>query len=116
MSSLQNREHCIGRRIAPRTRCSIVVEIKDGASEWRRAQLEDISASGFRLTRLQQPPSGNSLWLRPEGLDPIAAKVRWSAQGAVGCEFLYAIDDATQEAIKQLAARGPVPAPIREVA
>lgn len=94
----------IGRRVAVRTRCDLVVEIKDSLGEWRRAQLRDFSATGCRMSRFGALPSGNSLWLRPQGMEPIPAKVRWRTDGSLGCEFLYPLDESTESALKQLIA------------
>src|SRR5688500_13634704 len=95
----------IGRRVAPRTQCNMVVEIKDGAGDWKPALLMDISSTGFRLTRIGRAPSGNSIWLRPSGMDPIPARVRWMADGAIGCSFLYPLDTTTEGRIRHLLAQ-----------
>lgn len=105
-------EREIGRRIAPRTRCELIVEISDGASGWQRALLTDFSTTGFRLAHVRGSVGGASLWLRPEGLQPVAAKIRWRGGAAVGCQFLYPIGDAVEAAFKDLArqARAAPPA------
>ena len=98
----------IGRRGASRTDCNLVVQIKDGSSDWRMAQLRDISATGFRVTRVNGLPSGNSVWLRLGAMAPVAAKVRWTGDGALGCAFLFPLDErAMAEVLDTLsAARG----------
>jgi hypothetical protein len=107
-------EPLIGRRVALRTRCDLMVEMKDGTSGWTRALLTDFSATGCRLTRIGNPPHGGSIWLRPPGMAPIAAKVRWAADGAIGCEFLFALDAPAQAQLGQLAggAAGPDAPPV----
>ena len=92
----------VGRRGAERTRCQLAVEIKDGGSDWRRALLKDISTSGFRIAHAGSAPRGNSLWLRPEGGEPIPATIRWRGDGAMGCQFLYPLDEAMQAHLKKL--------------
>lgn len=114
MSSLDSGlEPLIGRRRLPRTKCDWVVEIKDGATHWHRAQLSDLSAAGFRLARVGFVPSGNSLWLRTGETELLPAKVRWKAGQAVGCEFLYPLDKETHARIQQLV--GVVSAEPREL-
>ncbi|MGN6500460.1 MAG: PilZ domain-containing protein [Tsuneonella sp.] len=85
-------EQMIGRRASQRTACSLVVEIRDVGSDWNRAQLKDISDSGCRLTRTGSFAKGGSLWLRLPGIEPIAARVRWTSADALGCQFLYPLD------------------------
>lgn len=98
-------EQLIGRRVRPRTACNVVVEIKDGASDWQRAFLADMSATGFRLTQLTSEPTGTSVWLRLPRLEPLAARIRWRRAGAVGCEFLSPLDMDLEARLKRLVAQ-----------
>ena len=96
-----NFERDIGRRVAPRTRCDLVVDIRDGARTMR-ALLSDFSTTGFRLGHVRGDLAGSSLWLCPEGMEPLPAKVRWSNGGALGCQFLYPLSDTSEAEIKRL--------------
>lgn len=93
----------IGRRVVPRTRCDLVVDIRDG-TRTLRALLSDFSTTGFRLTHVRGELAGSSLWLCPDGMEPMAAKIRWSTGGAVGCEFLYPLADRAEAELKNLVA------------
>jgi hypothetical protein len=102
MTSATSRlDHGIGRRIAPRTKCAMVVEFKDGSAAWTRAMLADISATGFRLTGLRPGFDRQSIWLRALDLEPLPAKVRWAADQSIGCEFLYPLDSETETAFRE---------------
>ena len=105
LATERSLERLIGRRASQRSSCDLVVEFKDGGSVWKRALLKDISATGFRLARIGPPPAGKSLWLRPAGMDPLPAKIRWTTDGEVGCEFLYPLGEKTEGAIRQLGAQ-----------
>ncbi|MGX7895042.1 PilZ domain-containing protein [Tsuneonella sp. HG222] len=102
--------------MAPRTMCSLMVEFKGGAQPWRRAMLADLSTTGFRLTGIRQLEDFGSLWMRPCGMDPLAAKIRWASDHAVGCEFLYPLDVVTEAALRELVARERVEIPVRVMA
>lgn len=90
----------IGRRIAPRTACNVMIEFKDGASQWHRALLADLSATGFRLTGMRPGFDRPNIWLRPAGGEPMPAKVRWCREGSIGCEFLYPLDQHSEAALR----------------
>ncbi len=95
----------VGRRVAPRTRCSLMVEYKDGGPKWERALLADLSVTGFKLSGIRPGFDCQSIWLRPLGMDPLPAKVRWAAGGSVGCEFLYPLGQETEVKLRELLAR-----------
>ncbi|GGE00385.1 hypothetical protein GCM10011515_20240 [Tsuneonella deserti] len=88
-SHARDPSELIGRRLAPRTQCELVVDVKGGGDNWGHALLCDISASGFRIAHLSFAAVGNSLWLRIPGMEPFPAKIRWKGSSSVGCEFLY---------------------------
>ena len=96
-----NLERDIGRRVAPRTRCDLVVDVRDG-TRTVRALLSDFSTTGFRLGHVRGNLAGSSLWLCPEGMEPLAAKVRWSGGGSLGCQFLYPLSDKSAAELKGL--------------
>ena len=96
-----NLERDIGRRVAPRTRCDHVIDVRDG-TRTMRALLSDFSTTGFRLGHVRGDLAGSSLWLCPEGMEPLAAKIRWSSGGALGCQFLYPLSDKSEAELKRL--------------
>ncbi len=101
-------EREIGRRVAPRTRCDLVVDIRDG-THTMRALLSDFSRTGFRLSHVRGELAGSSLWLCAEGMEPLAAKIRWRSGGAVGCQFLYPLNDQAGTELRNLASASRLP-------
>lgn len=95
----------IGRRTASRTSCDLMVEFKDSAGNWSLGRLANMSGKGFKLEGVRTRPANSSLWLRPKGMKPLAARVCWSASGSIGCEFLYPLDQSTEDELRGLAAR-----------
>ena len=108
-TTARTTERLIGRRVEPRTRCEVVVGIKDGGAAWGQAMLCDISATGFRLTGLSFAPAGHSLWLRLDGMDPFPAKIRWKSDASAGCEFLYPLGGETLSEIRDFVSGGQGP-------
>lgn len=106
-----NLERDIGRRVAPRTRCNLVVDVRDG-TRTTRALLSDFSTSGFRLGHVRGELAGSSLWLCPDGMEPLAAKVRWSSGGSMGCQFLFPLSDGAEAKLKSLVAASRAPHPV----
>jgi len=77
-----------------------MIEFKDGGSQWHRALLADLSTTGFRLTGMRPGFDRASIWLRPLEGEPMPAKVRWSREGSIGCEFLYPLDQQAEAALR----------------
>jgi hypothetical protein len=105
-------EPTIGRRIASRTRCELVVEIKEGGADWGQALLCDVSTTGFKLSHLGFAPTAGSLWLRLPGLEPFPAKICWKNSASVGCEFLYPLSGELEARVRKVvlaSATGPNP-------
>lgn len=97
----RSTEPAIGRRIASRTRCELVVDIKEGGADWGQALLCDVSATGFRLSHLASVPTASSLWLRLPDLEPLPAKIRWKNRASVGCEFLYPLSGELETRVRK---------------
>lgn len=49
--------------------------------------VEDLSRRGFKAQWPHRVQVGDHLWLRLPGIEPLAAKVVWTACGIVGCQF-----------------------------
>lgn len=67
---------------------SLICEVRQGTRPWQRAVLEDLSASGFRITGLNQPSTASPLSIRIPGMQLLSAQIRWEAGKLVGCEFV----------------------------
>ena len=107
----RNLEGEIGRRVAPRTRCDLVVDIRDG-TRTVRALMSDFSTTGFRLGHVRGDLAGSSLWLCPDGMQPLAAKIRWRSGGTLGCQFLYPLSDIVEAELKGLVEVSRSPQPV----
>jgi hypothetical protein len=62
-------------------------EVRQGTRAWKTARLEDISATGFRISRFPDCSPQLPLRIRIPGLELLTAKVRWQRGHEVGCEF-----------------------------
>jgi hypothetical protein len=49
--------------------------------------LEDLSATGFRISGLAHPDPAKLLSIRIPGLQLLSAKIRWNTGAIIGCEF-----------------------------
>lgn len=65
----------------------LTCEVRQGTRAWQRVVLEDLSASGFRLSGLAHPDQAKLLSIRIPGMQLLSAKIRWNAGTAIGCEF-----------------------------
>ncbi len=70
-----------------RASVTLVCEVRQGTRPWKRAQLEDISPKGFRISRFPDCRPHLPLRIRIPGLELLSANVRWQKIDAVGCEF-----------------------------
>ena len=95
----------IGRRTVSRSDCDLMVEFKVSAGSWRASGMANFSSKGFRLEGIRYAPGSRSLWLRPMGMEPLAAAIRWSEPGVIGCEFLYTQNQQTENALRKLVAQ-----------
>lgn len=62
-------------------------EVRQGTRPWKTARLEDISPTGFRISRFPDCSPQLPLRIRIPGLELLSAKVRWQQGDEVGCEF-----------------------------
>ncbi len=71
------------------SRAPIVIrcEVRQGTRPWQLVLLEDLSASGFRISGLVHADPANSLSIRIPGMQLLTARLRWSLGTMVGCEF-----------------------------
>jgi PilZ domain len=74
-------------RGASRAAISLLCEVRQGARPWQRVVLEDLSASGFRITGLNQPSKIAPLSIRIPGMQLLSARIRWVEGAVIGCEF-----------------------------
>ena len=82
-----------------RARVTLDCEVRQSTRPWKKAQLEDISPSGFRISRFPDCSSEIPLRIRIPGLELLTAKVRWKKGDEVGCEFASPLHVAVFEHI-----------------
>ena len=74
-------------RESNRALISLSCEVRQGTRAWQRIVLEDLSATGFRISGLAHPDPAKLLSIRIPGMQLLSAKIRWNTGIAVGCEF-----------------------------
>jgi hypothetical protein len=62
-------------------------EVRQGTRAWQRVVLEDLSATGFRISGLAHPDPAKLLSIRIPGMQLLSTKIRWNTGAVVGCEF-----------------------------
>ena len=71
----------------PRASICLLAEVRQGSQPWRKARLEDLSQSGFRIAWLPNCRKDRPLRIRIKGLQLLTADVKWQDINAVGCAF-----------------------------
>ncbi|MEO6040963.1 MAG: PilZ domain-containing protein [Croceibacterium sp.] len=82
----------------------VIAEIKIGWGVWQKARLLDVSSTGFRLGRFPQETQDADIRIRIPGLAPLAAKIRWREDSAVGCQFVNPLSIYVLEHVAEHAA------------
>ncbi|MEJ2410416.1 MAG: PilZ domain-containing protein [Novosphingobium sp.] len=83
-----------GRRRAQdsqRVGVAILCEVRQGTRPWKMARLEDLSPGGFRIAWLPDARPEIPLRIRIPGIQLLTARICWSRESAVGCEFAEAL-------------------------
>ena len=88
-----------GQAREPRAKVSLECEVRQGTRPWKKAQLDEISPSGFRMARFPDFSEQLPLRIRIPGLQLLNAHVRWQKGNAVGCEFTAPLHVAVFEHI-----------------
>jgi hypothetical protein len=88
-----------------RARVTLDCELRQGSRPWRKVRLEDISPSGFRISRFPDCSPHIPLRIRIPGLELLSATVRWQKGDVVGCEFASPLHVAVFEHLVSRARR-----------
>lgn len=78
---------------------SLICEVRQGVRPWVKVRLEDLSPGGFRIARLPGVRAELPVRIRIPGIQLLSAHIRWSRDGAVGCEFATPLHVAVFEHI-----------------
>lgn len=82
-----------------RVKVSITCEVRQGTRPWKVVSLENLSATGFRISHFAEARSELPLRIRIPGLQLLSADIRWKKGAAVGCEFSEPLHIAVLEHI-----------------
>lgn len=93
-------------RSANRAELVLSCEVRQGTRAWQRVVLEDLSASGFRISGLAHPDSTKALSIRIPGMQLLSARIRWNAGAVVGCEFTTPLHVAVFDHLVKVARSG----------
>lgn len=83
---------------------TLLCEVRQGTRPWRMARLEDISPGGFRIAWLPDARPELPLRIRIPGMQLLSARICWSRDGAIGCEFADPLHVAVFDHIVRAAA------------
>jgi hypothetical protein len=75
------------RKQGTRAEVSLVCEIRQGLRPWKPVRLSDISETGFRIAWLPEYDAALPVRVRIPGFEILNARICWTAQKIVGCEF-----------------------------
>ncbi len=91
-------------RESDRAQICLRCEVRQGTRAWQQILLEDLSASGFRISGLAHPDPVKLLSIRIPGMQLLSAKIRWNTGAGVGCEFTSPLHIAVFEHLVREAA------------
>ena len=74
------------RDAGQRETISLECEVRQGTRPWKKALLEDLSRTGFRIGWLPATSPHVPLRVRIPGMQVLTAEVRWKDNEAGGCE------------------------------
>lgn len=90
----------VEQRREPRHRIECVrVTARGEAEQPFRAQLDDISTFGCRLSDAPGLDTGERVWIRLPGAPPVVADVAWAHDGAAGCRFAAPISQGLMRSL-----------------
>jgi hypothetical protein len=67
---------------------SIVADVRFNSEPWRKARLDDLSTSGFRIGWGNLPSKAQTISIRIADLEAMRAKIVWRDETKMGCEFV----------------------------
>ncbi len=79
----QSAEPRSGSRVPLVLRCGV----RQGTRPWQPVLLEDLSASGFRISGLAHSDPTKALSIKIPGMQLLTARLCWTVGSMVGCEF-----------------------------
>ena len=85
-------------RLAERRPLNATVQFRKGTVR-TNVQILDISTHGVRIAAIQLLRIGDTCWIRLPQLEPQQAKVMWSDEFVVGCQFMRPLHPSVLENI-----------------
>jgi hypothetical protein len=83
----------IERRTGDRARINVTSEVRAANCAWEKAELEDLSCSGFRMRWKPRYQVDSEFSIRFPGLELLRARVCWHDDRRIGCEFTKPLSD-----------------------
>ena len=71
------------QRVGLALRC----EVRQGNRPWKTALLDDLSPGGFRIASMPDARAEVPLRIRIPGIQLLSARICWTRDAAIGCEF-----------------------------
>ena len=87
----EGRRESVHARQAERVHLQILADVKAGSGAWKRAQLTDISATGFRIAWFPNANAGQTVIVRIPGIEGLTAFIRRAGVEGIGCEFEHSL-------------------------
>ncbi|QDK32532.1 PilZ domain-containing protein [Sphingomonas sp. IC081] len=91
---------------AERVSVTLLCEVRQGSRPWKAARLDDLAPGGFRIAWLPEVRDDLPLRIRIPGLHLLTARVCWSRDNMVGCEFAEPLHPAVFEHIARTTGNG----------
>lgn len=97
--NLRLRKNAKERRIAPRSPVSVEIDLRNAERSRLRAELREISATGFRLHCPALLPIDGKIVIYIPSFEGFSARVIWREDNLYGCEFLNSLYPAVVDHI-----------------
>lgn len=89
-------------RRAQRQRISARARFREAGANPYEVEIDDLSASGFRMVSYTRPRAGTRIWLTLPGMQSLEAVVRRSEGNNHGCEFILPLHPAVAAHLQSL--------------
>lgn len=88
-------------RKAQRQRIAARARFREVGANPYEVEIEDLSATGFRMTSYTRPRVGTRIWVSLPGLNQLEAVVRRTEGNSHGCEFINPLHPSVAEHLQK---------------
>ena len=89
-------------RRAKRARIAARARFREVGANPYEVEIDDLSATGFRMISYTRPRTGTRIWVTLPGLQSLAAVVRRSEGTRHGCEFIAPLHPSVAQHLQSL--------------